>query len=447
MSPAAERRQATGTKVGEVTDTQATIWTRITAQTARNSSGLDVRGSPAQAPSPLPDRDTLLGACPGAPGMVRVRYNTTINLDSARATQWVRVNADSDFTHTFDLANLQPGTPYWFAVDTADPDGSPAHGSLRGQFRTAPAPNAARSVTFCVVTGQMYRDLDHEDGFHIYPAISALNPDFLVLTGDNVYYDNEAPKAINPSLARYHWERMYSLPRHVELMRRIPAYWEKDDHDLLDNDCWPGQTMGDLTFSLGQRLFREQTPVGDTPYRTFRWGKALQIWLTEGRDFRSPNTDHDGPDKTIWGERQWSWLRQSLQASDASWKVLISPTPIVGPDRAKKNDNHANRGFAHEGNRIRSWFQQNMGDNFFVACGDRHWQYHSIHPTSGVQEFSCGPASNQHAGGTPGAHPDYHRYHKVQGGFLSVQASPTTITFRFHGVHGDVAYAWSAHNQ
>ena len=45
-----------------------------------------------------------------------------------------------------------------------------------------------------------------------------------------------------------------------------------------------------LTFRDGLALFREQVPVGPRPYRTFRWGRHVQIWLTEGRDFRSPNT-------------------------------------------------------------------------------------------------------------------------------------------------------------
>ena len=42
--------------------------------------------------------------------------------------------------------------------------------------------------------------------------------------------------------------------------------------------------------------------MGETIYRTFRWGKLLQIWLTDGRDFRSPNTMKDGPEKTHLGQ-------------------------------------------------------------------------------------------------------------------------------------------------
>jgi len=96
---------------------------------------------------------------------------------------------------------------------------------------------------------------------------------------------------------------------------------------------------------------------------------------------------------------------------------------------------------------FRRWAKENLPNNFFIACGDRHWQYHSQHPETGLREFSCGPASDEHSGGTPGENPDYHRFHRVKGGFLSVNVQPTdkasSITFRFHDVHGKVVYQFS----
>ena len=38
----------------------------------------------------------------------------------------------------------------------------------------------------------------------------------------------------------------------------------------------------------------------------------MQIWLVEGRDFRSPNTAPDGPEKTIWGKEQMEWFKELL---------------------------------------------------------------------------------------------------------------------------------------
>jgi alkaline phosphatase D len=434
---AQETRQATGVKVGEVTADSAMVWMRRTAQAARNKDGVLRKGRPAQVLPAGVRVESLEGSAPGAAGRVRVRWAAREDLSGAAATPWAKVSAAADYAHVFTLERLQPDTLYHYSAETE------GDAPLRGSFRTAPRPDSYKDVTFTVITGQMYAHLDHPEGFHIYETMLRLAPDFIVPTGDNVYYDSEDPRATTIPVARYHWQRMYSLPRLVAFHLRVPGYWEKDDHDTLDNDCWPARQskiMPPLTFADGQRIFLEQVPMGPKTYRTFRWGKALQVWLTEGRDFRSPNDAPDGPEKTIWGAEQKRWLKESILASDADWKVLVSPTPIVGPDRVKKGDNHANQAFQTEGSEFREWAARNAPRNFFIACGDRHWQYHSVDPKTGVQEFSSGPASDEHADGSPGENPKYHRFHRVKGGFLSVRAGQGGIAFRFHDVHGKVVY-------
>jgi len=202
--------------------------------------------------------------------------------------------------------------------------------------------------------------------------------------------------------------------------------------------------MGEFTFAEGQAIFLEQVPMGERTYRTVRWGRDLQIWLVEGRDFRSPNTAPDGPDKTIWGEQQKAWFERTVKESDATFRVLISPTPLVGPDRKNKHDNHSNVDFTYEGNELRRFIARQK--NMVVVCGDRHWQYMSVHPATGVREYSCGPASKQHAGGWKQDDfiPEYHRYLNVTGGFLSATVERAegkpTLTFRHHDVDGSVNY-------
>jgi alkaline phosphatase D len=430
-----------------VTTDSAMIWVRLTARSERNREGIVRRGKPAKHLDPGVGVDQLEGSCPGMAGRVRVRYGTAEDLSNATASDWVEVDEATDFAHVFRLAGLKPATVYHYSCETAGRDDSAAHAPLRGSFRTAPRPDEPARAVFTVVTGQMYKDGDHPDGYHIYEAMAELKPDFHVLTGDTVYYDNEDPIASTVPIARYHWHRMYSYPRLIKFHLQVPAFWEKDDHDTYFNDCWPtmkAEQMDPLTFKDGLRVFAEQVPAGEVPYRTFRWGKNLQVWLTEGRDFRSPNSDPDGPDKSIWGRKQKEWLQQTLLASDADWKVLVSPTPIVGPDRTNKADNHSNKAFAHEGKAFRRWAAEHLPNNFFTVCGDRHWQYHSVDPATGVQEFSCGPVSNEHAEGSPGFDKEYHRFHRVEGGFLSVTVEPTdrasSLTFRFHDVHGKVVY-------
>ncbi len=441
-------RQATGVKVGEVTHNSAIVWTRVTQETARRADG-EVRRGRANHDRPELNLDVtgLEGSAPGAPGKVRLRYGTNEDLSDATETNWKTVKPERDYTFQFHLRDLRPATQYYFASHTADPTGGVEHEPVTGRFRTAPEPDDYAEVRFTVITGQAYKDADDPQGFLIYPSMLALDPHFIVPTGDTVYYDSDDPLVTSIDVARYHWCRMYSYPKLIQFHRFVPGYWEKDDHDSYANDNWPGLVrpfMGSFTFEQGLQVFAEHTPAPKKPYRTFRWGKGLQIWLVEGRDFRSPNPDPDGPDKTIWGEEQKAWLTETLKASDADWRVLISPTPIVGPDREKKSDNHANAAFKTEGDWFRQWAAKELGDNFFVACGDRHWQYHSVDPVNGLNEFSSGPASDAHASGSPGEDPQYHKFHRQQGGFLSVrtwvEGAESKIAFRFHAVNGDVAY-------
>lgn len=442
-----ESHQATGTRVGEVTDTTAIVWTRLTKHSARNNDGvsfaLEKGKNKGKTQRNVPPVHEIEGACPAMSGKVRLRYGLKADMSDAVATEWMNVTEDRDGIHHFKLTALKPGSTYHYVSETADADGT-AHESFTGKFHTAPDHMAPTSLRFCVMTCQGYQDRDHDDGHPIYPSMVALDPRFIVMTGDLVYYDSNPPRAVSPALARLHWERMFSLPRLVEAMRSTSTYWLKDDHDTLTNDCWPGMTAGELTFPEGIQIFREQAPLGEKDYRTVRWGRDLQVWFTDGRDYRSPNTAPDGPDKTIWGAEQKAWFKRTVKESTATWKVLVSPTPLVGPDRGNKHDNHSNDAFTHEGDEIRDWLKANAPDNFFVVCGDRHWQYHSVHPTTGVQEFSVGPASNSHASGSPGEDKEYHKFHHVQGGFLCVELKPdggkSQIAFQLRNVSGEVAY-------
>jgi alkaline phosphatase D len=446
-NPEGGPHQATGTRVGELTENSAIVWTRLTRHAKRNNAGVVISGKVTDRknfePTKVP-RDEIEGACPGMPGRVRVRYSQTENLRDAQATPWVDVTAESDFIHQFALSGLEPGATYYYVSETAAPGATDVISEFKGRFSTSPTRETPSDFRFCVMTCQGYPDRDHPDGHPIYPSMRALDPQFVTMTGDLVYYDSNEPRAVNSGLARLHWERMFSLPRILETLSSTGSYWLKDDHDTLIDDTWPGMNSGELTFAEGQEIFRQQAPLGESIYRTFRWGRDLQVWFTDGRDFRSNNKMPDGPDKTIWGAEQKAWFKRTVAESDATWKVLITPTPLVGPDRPTKNDNHSNSGFTHEGDELRAWLQEHAPDNFFVVCGDRHWQYHSVHPQTGTQEFSVGPASNSHASGTPGENKEYHRFHKVQGGFLCVELRPdgkeSEIAFQLRDVDGKVAY-------
>jgi alkaline phosphatase/alkaline phosphatase D len=231
-----------------------------------------------------------------------------------------------------------------------------------------------------------------------------LKPDFIVPTGDNVYYDNDSPPlGTSYETCRIHWRRIFSLPTVRDFYGQVPGYWEMDDHDFRWDDADPHvRPDEEPTAETGEKIFREQVPMGKSTYRTVRWGKHLEVFLTEGRLYRDRNKIPDTPEKTIWGAEQKAWLKKAILESDADFKVLVSPTPLVGPDYSTtKIDNHVNPGgFSQAGKAFFRWLTENRVKNFYIVCGDRHWQYHSIHP-SGYEEFCCGALSDPHASSTP----------------------------------------------
>lgn len=446
--------QATGIKIGEVTSSTAIVWSRLTLRPERNPSdgpaveieyeeGKGGRRDQVVKGIHFPEGCTVSGlreAVPGTDGDVRVLYRPKEG--QWQETSWQPVDPLRDFTQQIELTELQPGTSYEIKLESRSVDGT-AGQAIEGTFRTAPKPDDTRPIRFAIVTCFGDDDQDVPEGFKLYRAIAKLDPDFFVHTGDIVYYDKLA-KTLD--LARYHWQRMYSWPTNVEFHKGIASYFIKDDHDTWRNDCWPTMKspyMHDFTFRQGQGVFREQVPMGDSTYRTIRWGKDLQIWLVEGRDFRSPHAMKDGPEKTIWGSEQMKWFQDTVAASDATFKVLLSATPIVGPDRSQKLDNHANRGFAYEGNLIREFLAKHQMIN---VCGDRHWQYLSVDPKTKVREYSVGPGSDPHAGGwkQEDYREDYHRFLRVKGGFLTITVERSggtpTMTCRFHDTDGGVQF-------
>ncbi len=357
------------------------------------------------------------GDLPGAEGVACFECGTQEDFSDAQRTPFQRATEKHDFIVRAELNGLKPNTTYLYrpvygatqATTQAGPSGS---------FKTLSGRAIDTTVRFIVGSCMNYNKFMHgklgrasgpvsatdEDkrlGFPAFEAMLKLHPDFFVGTGDIVYYDNPLRVAKTIPQLRQCWHEQFRFPRMIEFFRNVPAYWSKDDHDFRFDDS--DNTTNRLPLpQTGINIFREQLPMmtvdsNQPTYRTHRVSQDLQIWLTEGRDYRSPNEMADGPDKSLWGPVQREWLKTTLQASNAKWKVLISPTPMVGPDDARKIDNHADlNGYRHEADAFFAWLNENKIGPLFIICGDRHWQYHSIHP-SGIEEFACGALNDENA--------------------------------------------------
>lgn len=458
--------QATGIKITEPTATSVSIWTRVTRDAERaaddrplpnthiydraTSAEIPLRDNSAYANGrpeisfpPGTDLGSIRGAAIGAVGQTRARFR----IMGTRAwveTPWRDVDPKRDFTSVIALTGLQSATRYELVVEARARTGAATTSEVTGGFVTAPLPMANAVIKFCVMTCQQYEDRDRPGGFAIYPAMQRLRPDFFVNTGDVVYYDHGPVHAVTVDLARYHWARMFSFSTLRDFHRQVGSYFMKDDHDVLSDDSHPGARSGDFTFEDGLQIFREQTAPSEPPFRAVRWGQHLEVWLLEGRDYRSSREEDRTHTPTILGPKQIAWLESSLAESNATFRVVITPTPMVGPDRPAKDDNYSNKGYVVEGTRIREILARHS--NLTVITGDRHWQYVSRDKATGIEEWSVGAASDAHAGGWNEDQPrPEHRFLRTKhGGFLSgevklADAGPS-LTLRLHDVSGAVVF-------
>ena len=452
-----------GIKNGWVDQTSAIVWTRTTINGEMNKQGPNfleltrsdlndlqsTKNASILLRSQLPPEvnlEEMIGSCPGTEAEIRLSYFPEKQNKSIITTQWAATDAKNDFTYQWKLNDLKPNRRYATIIEVRPLGKKKLSAVLRGGFQTAPSDSQQVPVNFCLTTCHDF--LRRDDGFRghkIYPSMAQQNPDFTIHAGDIEYYDKPFPWALTTELMRFKWNRIFALPSNRHFYSNHSAYFLKDDHDTLKNDCWPGQTYGSVTFREGQYLFNEeQFPSMEQRYQTIRWGRDLQIWLLEGRDHRSPNNMEDGPEKTILGATQKEWLFSTLSESKAKYKLIVSPTPIVGPDRKNKRDNHANEGFAHEGEEIRSRLANHPGT--IVFCGDRHWQYATKDITTGLWEFGCGPGSEKHQlGWQEGNLDESHKFLRVAGGFLSGELqyssndqSKSQLILRHHKVTGEI---------
>jgi alkaline phosphatase/alkaline phosphatase D len=445
------------------------------------------------------DGEVRAGDVEGRVGLGAFALSTSESFEDAVRTRWTAACPETDYLLKTAVTGLQPGTRYYYRL-LSGPAADAVQAGPTGSFRTLDAPGMARQVRLVAVTGlnqfafqaTMVKNLAFRQralGFPALEAIIARAPGFFVATGDTVYYDSPLfGRADTAQEMRAKWHRQLATPRFAGLFQHVPTYWQKDDHDYRYDDADP---YGDVTPSaaLGAAIFLEQVPVADPAdphprtYRTHRLNDLLQIWLLEGRDYRDRNTDPPGPDKSLWGAEQRAWLQRTLLESDAEFKLVISPTPLVGPDDEgkgvqggflapyfggkplgqgdddTKRDNHTNRlGFRDEADAFFAWLVDHgfLERNLYFVCGDRHWQYHMRHP-SGFEEFSVGALvdANARLGRQPGdpesTDPEgritpLYLQDEAAGGFLEVTVwpgaagAPPMAEFAFYDVRGARLY-------
>jgi alkaline phosphatase D len=430
----------TGFKIGEVTDQSAIILTRLCKSKTANPIAHQQNPAPFRDPIGFDDSmpiGQMDGAVEGTFGQVKIDL---YSINDSVSSGWNYVSAYKDYTFKKAFENLKSNTKYEVIISGRRQPDAPIN-LIQGRFKTAPKSWEIIPVLFTSSTCQYFWDYDDpKRGFKIYDQMSALQPSFHCQTGDYVYYDKPGPMATTVAKARHKWAAINAWPSLVDFYAQTPLFIQKDDHDITKDDATPfSAPFGELSFEDGLTIWYEQTPTYENkPYRSLRYGKDLQVWFVEGRVFRNSDNVED-PSSSIWGKEQKRWFVESVKNSDATFKILMSPTPVVGPDRKNKKDNHANNTYKTESDWLKKFIASQK--NMFVVNGDRHWQYVSRDLGTGILEFSQGPSSDSHAQGwNQEDMREAHEFLRVKGGFLAVKIDRKNdipmIVFTHYDVEG-----------
>ncbi|MGI0033461.1 MAG: alkaline phosphatase D family protein [Nitrososphaeraceae archaeon] len=125
-------------------------------------------------------------------------------------------------------------------------------------------------------------------------------------------------------------------------------YSQWDDHEVINDfgsqwSYWNSQNSNRTGYQNlvqeGREIFFNFSPIErnqqdpDRIYRSFHWGKDLDIIILDARSYRSRNDvpDIEQNNKTMLGMDQISWLKETLSNSNATWKIISSDVPVSIP--------------------------------------------------------------------------------------------------------------------
>ncbi len=228
--------------------------------------------------------------------------------------------------------------------------------TVNGEFVTAPEPGAARPLTL-VWSGDLggaSRCRSPVSGYPIFRSMAGRRPDLFLFVGDTIYADHRCAVPENLAGADF---RAGDLPgfraKHrynradpaVQAFLRTTSVWAIwDDHEVRNDFAGPTEPL----MPAGRRAFLEYWPIQPPPedphrlYRRARWGRLVEIFILDTRQYRSPNGAPDGPEKTMLGSAQREWLLAGLRGSGAVWKLIVSSVPLSIPTGRVARDSWAN---------------------------------------------------------------------------------------------------------
>jgi len=328
---------ALGVASGDALSDAVVLWTRL-------------------APDPL-----AAGGTAGMPGEdVPVVWEVSTSDDFATTVASGVVAASPDHAHSVhvDVTGLTPATTYRYRFRVG------RYTSTTGRTVTMPdAGEPAATLTIGHACCQHY-----EQGLYAaHRDIAAAQLDALVFLGDYIYEGRAHPVGQDEAIRSHNgaeptdlagYRDRYALYRTDPDLRASHAstgwYVIWDDHEVQNN--YAGDRSADPAIApadfharraAAYQAWWEHQPVRLPPptsadyqiYRSFALGSLAQLFLLDGRQYRSDQACGDrvlslepacpetfAPGRTMLGDTQERWLLDGLAATTATWNVIGNQT-------------------------------------------------------------------------------------------------------------------------
>ena len=290
----------------------------------------------------------------------------------------VTTSAERDFTVKIDANHLWPGLRYWYRFQSGN--GHNANYSDVGTFKTAPWTFLRKDVEYTYDGDSDTTRVAGVNPFNNWEVLDRAreeNGDFFVYLGDTIYSDS-SHRTTGPATTLPEYRDTYEEGRTytalTELLKSTSTYPLMDDHEV-QND-YDGKTVDPARYAAGRQAFLEWMPIretglphdpscaGDPLYRTFKWGKDVELFIPDERSCRDADVEEvcngdlaptmptaqrttfpfsafltptpppgcleaiNDPNRTMLGPVQKARLKNDLLKSTAKYKVVISELAI-----------------------------------------------------------------------------------------------------------------------
>jgi alkaline phosphatase D len=308
----------------------------------------------------------------------------------------VKAVKSNDFTVQTKVGGLKPGRTYTYRWCMTG-----GRHSAVGHFDTAPASNQAKTIRFAITGDQDASPLPgtttpYWNDFGVWRQVKSEENNFNVLMGDTIYSDSEVPGvggvagtalSVAQKWAKYRLNLGQKPWTAVRGATSYYAHW--DDHEFINDfarseNVFPEEGgnveySGEQLYKNGVKAFRAYNPITYSTqngiYRTFRWGRNLQVFFLDERSFRSALADYgsgacdnpagsgnpdlaptapqtnrnlfaviapqlaapapaacvaaiDDPNRTMLGQHQREVFENAIESSTATFKVIMNEVPI-----------------------------------------------------------------------------------------------------------------------